>query len=452
MAPENGSPYGYLNGSADASGSRANGENAPGLEVARDGNHLPNGQNSMTNQQNPSAAPPTDLEQSHTRHLGRAPNRRRNPLFWSFILTLGILAIALVFIIALSVHHGILWRAWGIGESLPDGTLTVTTRSFADNPPVPNSGLGAAFLELSNYFSPSPFDGIPTEVVYNVGGGTLCIHTISADASQSDVRCIEGTGAKDDTPLTMLDSIGGQSIYFLTNDNLLSGIDYMHDDNDTWRLSPLIKYEVETHPHTQLASLTWLNGTSAWIHYQAPAPSNQIREFGTKDFRSRSWYNGSTGDLGLARPGSGIGVARWIDGGEEKEQLFYQVESGAVYSKTYKNKVWSDNPVAVSGAPDNIPQGANLGVATVGSGSMILLAYVDNGGLLTAQTRPTTNGSDPGAFSTAKHLSQSSKSSRAGLAVVGSPGEARIVMSIDKKIIGLESNNATSSNWTVDAL
>jgi len=57
--------------------------------------------------------------------------------------------------------------------------------------------------------------------------------------------------------------------------------------NDTWNFSTRRDEKRHTHKQSQLASVTQLNGTSAWIYY--PDVNEQLREFGLDDYRGITW-------------------------------------------------------------------------------------------------------------------------------------------------------------------
>jgi hypothetical protein len=89
--------------------------------------------------------------------------------------------------------------------------------------------------------------------------------------------------------------------------NLLSGIDHM-PVNDTWKYSTLRDQKIPTHPQSQLASVTWFNGTLSWFYYQDV--NSQLREFGLDEYRDVVWRDGSLGPLGQALSGTEIGASR----------------------------------------------------------------------------------------------------------------------------------------------
>src|SRR5437667_7411992 len=104
----------------------------------------------------------------------------------------------------------------------------------------------------------------------------------------------------------MLDWLGGPSIYYINSKGHNSRIDYI-PRTDSWRFSSIVNSKITVHDQTQLASMTWRNGTSAGRHRQVP--SGQIRKLGMDDYRDQTWQDGPTGGpLGKAIIGSGIGV------------------------------------------------------------------------------------------------------------------------------------------------
>jgi hypothetical protein len=166
---------------------------------------------------------------------------------------------------------------------------------------------------LGSYFSDTS-GGPQTKLAYDGGNGRICVRTKSGSVWLNNVQCVEGANPIPNTPITVLDWLGGPSIYFIAKGNLLSGIDNI-PKNNSWRLSSLASQKIGTHPLSQLGSVTWLNGTSAWVYYQDS--NSQMREFGMDDYRDQIWRDGSVGPLGLALNGTGIGVSRWLkDGGE----------------------------------------------------------------------------------------------------------------------------------------
>ena len=146
--------------------------------------------------------------------------------------------------------------------------------------PFTDSRIGAAGVVIGTYFSTAASGVKQTKLVYNSGGGKIYIRTKSV-ANWLNVQCLEGVNPRSDTPLTELDWLGGLSICFITTGNLLSGIDHM-PVSDTWKYSTLHDQKRPTHAQSQLASVTWLNGTPSWLYYQDV--NSQLREFGFGDY------------------------------------------------------------------------------------------------------------------------------------------------------------------------
>ena len=193
----------------------------------------------------------------------------------------------------------------------PTGNLSVSTSAFGDVSPVTDTKLGALSVILAEMFASPSSSGPKSEVVYNGDNGQICIRVKSGPTWRDNVQCVEGANPLPNSPITILDWLGGPSIYFFTADHILSGIDHI-PQNNSWRFSSVTNHNILVHNQSQIASLTWLNGTSAWIYYQDP--NEQIREFGIDDYRDSTWRDGSWGPLGRAQIGSGIGVARWLNG------------------------------------------------------------------------------------------------------------------------------------------
>lgn len=146
--------------------------------------------------------------------------------------------------------------------------------------PFTDSRIGAAGVVIGTYFSTAASGVKQTKLVYNSGGGKIYIRTKSV-ANWLNVQCLEGVNPRSDTPLTELDWLGGLSICFITTGNLLSGIDHM-PVSDTWKYSTLHDQKRPTHAQSQLASVTWLNGTPSWLCYRDV--NSQLREFGFGDY------------------------------------------------------------------------------------------------------------------------------------------------------------------------
>jgi len=310
---------------------------------------------------------------------------------------------------------------------------------------VDDSGLGAAAIVLGAPFSLNPEN--ETKIAYNGEGGKICIRTKSGLEWSSNVQCVEGANPKNESPLSMLDWLGGPSIYFFTNDNRLSGIDYI-PKTDNWRLSTIMKENITVHNVSQIASATWRNGAGAWLYYQVP--NKQIWEFGMDDYRDQIWRNSSNGgSMGDAVPGSGIGVTRWINQTEEVEEMFFEVASGVIQGKMYAHKVWITDTYSIDGTADNIREGSGITATTVkaSTGDMILLAYIAKNDFLEVQTRGTMNGTTFSAFSSPNKIVEGNGHPRTGVAAVDSSGMPMVYLVNGRKIVEMSSNNS-SAKWT----
>jgi hypothetical protein len=207
-----------------------------------------------------------------------------------------------------------------------------------------------------------------------------------------------------------------------------------------WRTHQLI--------HSQLASVTWLNGTSAWLYYTDI--NSQLREYGIDDYRDESWRNGSTGPLGLTQTGSGIGCSRYlIDGGEVLE-VFIQATNAAIHGRVYINSVWTSDFYAVDGTPETIMEGASLTATTVTqpSGIFVFLAYVASNSFLTVQSRGILNVTQYNAFSAPFNVIQGDGESETGIGAVGVEGAPKIYFGTGQKILELSGSAVTATNWT----
>jgi hypothetical protein len=124
--------------------------------------------------------------------------------------------------IAAVVALGVLY---GKAKNHPSITLTVSTSPSADAVPVADSKLGAAAIVLGNMFALPSSAGPESKVVYNGDKAMICVRLKTESLWHSTVQCIEEANPLPNSPLTMLDGIGGPSIYFFTADHFLSGKD-----------------------------------------------------------------------------------------------------------------------------------------------------------------------------------------------------------------------------------
>jgi len=329
-------------------------------------------------------------------------------------------------------------------------TLTETVLQRSNILPIAESGLGAATIVLGTSISTTTPSGLQTKVVYNGGDGKICIQLKWGSSWLNSVQCVEGANPKPNTPITVLDWLGGPSIYFITADNFLSGIDHV-PQNDTWKLSSLASQKKTTHNLSQLASVTWLNGTSSWLYYQDV--NSQLREFGIDDYRDVSWRDGGIGPLGLAREGSGIGTARWVLAGNEVLEVFFEIRYDGIYERVYMEDAWESDFYAVDGTADGISQRSAMTSTVVNqsNSSMVLLAYFSSDGILTVQSRGTANGTQTqfNAFSVPKTILMGDGHIPTGIAAFGSSGGMPEIYFVwDQSILEVSANDVAATNWT----
>jgi hypothetical protein len=338
-------------------------------------------------------------------------------------------------------------RALHYQNSTPTINLTVTNSLYSDTVPVIDSRLGAATVILGNLFPPLSSWEPETKLAYN-NGNKICIRVKSESSWHHNVQCVEGLNPLPNTPLTMLDWIGGPSIYFFTADFLLSGIDYV-PFKDSWRFSSVINNKIRVHNQSQIASATWQNGTSVWIKYQDP--DEHLREFGMDDYRDQSWRDSDVGALDKIQVGSGIGVCRWLNGTDEVEEVFF-LQGGILHGRIYAKLTWEPEVYGIEGAPSNLPDGTSITATLVNetAGNTVLLAYVTRSGFLNVQTRETKDlpTSKCGSFSSANELVEGSGHSQTGLTAIGSWGGAEIIFVNSQTVLELTNSNSTSPNWT----
>jgi hypothetical protein len=224
--------------------------------------------------------------------------------------------------------------------------------------PISDSSIGAAQTVIGTYFSTAASGVLQTKLVYNDGQGRFCIRTKLGN-DWLNVQCLDGANPRSDSPLTVLDWLGGPSIYFITTDNYLSGINYI-PLNDTWKLSTLRPQNRLTHPQSQLSSVTWFNGTSSWLYYQDV--NSQLREFGLDDCRDIAWRDGSIGLLGLALTGTGIETSKWwlLSDGTEVLEVFMQASGSALHGRVDMEKIWTSHFYAIDGTPNTVSEGGWL--------------------------------------------------------------------------------------------
>jgi hypothetical protein len=92
--------------------------------------------------------------------------------------------------------------------------------------PIIDSCIGAGNAVIGTYFSTQGSGVLQTKLAYNAGNGRICIRTKSG-TDWLNVQCLEGANPRANTPFAFLDWLGGPSIYYITADNFLSGLDHM---------------------------------------------------------------------------------------------------------------------------------------------------------------------------------------------------------------------------------
>jgi hypothetical protein len=371
------------------------------------------------------------------------PNRKGKR--WIFIL----IPITLCFLVAL-IAVIVLYVKSRQNNTPTTEDLVVSTDQPSLALPVAHGSLGATVIVLAIL---STAQGDPqatqTQLVYNAGNGTICIRSKSGDDWLDNVQCVFGANPKSNTPVTILDWIGGPSIYFITTDNTLSGIDNV-PANNTWKLSIMAAQMTPTHPLSQLASVTWLNGTSAWLYYTDV--NSELHEYGIDDYRDEAWRQGSTGTLGLTQTGSGIGCARYLVDGGEVLEVFIQATNGAIHGRVFSGGVWNADFYAVDGesASEAIMGSASLTATAITqpNGIFVFLAYVASNSFLTVQSRGIVNVTQYNAFSTPINVVQGDGESETGLAAIGFDGAPKLYFGIGQKILELSGSSVTATNWT----
>jgi hypothetical protein len=129
------------------------------------------------------------------------PNRTQGRwVFILFSLTIGLL---IGLIVALVMYFN-LKNNNGLEPTMPTPTIFPQASVL----PISDSSIGAADAVIGTYFSTAASGVLQTKVVYNAGGGRLCIRTKSGE-DWLNVQCLEGANPRSDTPLTVLDWLGG---------------------------------------------------------------------------------------------------------------------------------------------------------------------------------------------------------------------------------------------------
>lgn len=140
-------------------------------------------------------------------------------------LLLLVIIIVIILIIAIAVPLGVLYgkkshHSSTSGASQASNTstsinisLSTTTYDYSNVPPLTDSKIGAGVLQISDMFTPSSA-GASTMVAYNSDKGKLCNRIKSANTWHTKVQCVEGANPLPNSPLTVLDWLGGVRIFF----------------------------------------------------------------------------------------------------------------------------------------------------------------------------------------------------------------------------------------------
>ena len=197
---------------------------------------------------------------------------------WCFILT----PLSICLIIALVVVV-VVWQTTDSGSGgdvkISLSTLTAVTLPQSSALPRANSGLGATTDDLATVLSSTNASSPETILAYidtASASPRLCIRKKSGTAWLSNVLCItdKDVNPKPDSPVTVLDWIGEPSVFFITADDKLGGIDWV-PHSSSWKMSNLVTQKREVSKRSQLASVTWLNGTSAWLYVSDPSTASK---------------------------------------------------------------------------------------------------------------------------------------------------------------------------------
>jgi hypothetical protein len=159
---------------------------------------------------------------------------------------------------------------------------------------IPASYLGETNVLSDSYISIPAFGDLHNKFVYENSECRPCIRS-KFNTNWSNSTCLENGDCISETSITIFNWPSGPSIYFITADNHLSGIDYMAIDG-TWRLSSVGDQQFTAHELSQLAHAAWLNGSSSWIYYQES--NTELREYRLDDYREITWRNVVSGPLG----------------------------------------------------------------------------------------------------------------------------------------------------------
>lgn len=350
-----------------------------------------------------------------------------------------------------SVTLGILYGKKAQAESKGPRTLDVSTWAFEDVRPVPESNIGATTLNISRILSPAS-DGTSTLLVYSGSNGGICIRSRTGSTWNENVRCVTNANPLHKSPYTILDWLGGPSIYFISSSNTISGIDYV-PQNDTWKLSSIVNHKIQVNAQSKIASVTWLNGSSSWLYYQDIF--GFIKEYGIDDYRDISWREGTVDSLGLAQIGSDIGISRWLNGTAEVAGLFYQQSVNAIVGRTYQNSRWMSEDYLIQGGQSagSLVSGFCTTSFASGNSSAVIIAYAGLDGYLYSMTKQTSKlpSENTEQFSSAIAITEVNEKLPIGLAIVAQPNTTTILYATNQqRLVQVESHGLLTSNLTIN--
>ncbi|KAG9238450.1 hypothetical protein BJ875DRAFT_48784 [Amylocarpus encephaloides] len=337
-------------------------------------------------------------------------------------------------------------------SSLPDPPVV---RGYPQAQVLPSTNsIAATDIIVGTLFSPES-DKPQLRILYK-SNDKLCIKTKLGSSFTPQVRCIENSNAKDDTPLTICDWLGGPTVVYITKDNHLAGFDYV-PVNDSWVPSLITTNTVPVHPSSRLSSVTWLNGTSMWIYYQGQ--DSQLREWGIDDYRNVAFRDGSAGPLAAIQNGSSIGVVRYgATGADETEEACFQVTNGALHCRRYANSVWGDEQYTIAGTESGLALQTSFDLTLVPdatSGNItVAVAYLKTNGYIGLQTRPAIKGADIktlGTFSKGTQIALGDGDASAGLVINGESGTVNVYLKktpVNGGHIFQYSSNANMVTWS----
>ncbi|KAF4634684.1 hypothetical protein G7Y89_g3421 [Cudoniella acicularis] len=376
-------------------------------------------------------------------------NHRVRYALFAFVMLLFLVA---VIVLAVMLHNHL--------KSTDTSTLVpvVEDYSYGDVLPLADGAMSATDVVIATLYGVAS-DRPQTKVVYETNDDMICVLTKLQGTWLVNTRCITNINRKPGSALTILDWINGPTIFYVTNDNYLSGLNHV-PSNDTWVMSTLVNEKNPVDPQTRLASTTYLDGASEWVYYQKPAPSSQFAEYGLDDYRdtASSWRFGSNGDLGLAVESSFFGATQYTVNGDEREEVYFEASSNSFHGRRYANGVWSQDLFTINGTISGVAVGAAFSVSTLvdpaTNASTVLVAYMTTSGWAVVSTRGTgDNVTDLGAFSNPVRVAQNDGTDTASLIIDGSSGVPKLYVVVQTKIM-VYIGDRSCTNWTqgVDVL